>query len=351
MLRALRSLSVCLSLLCLLSVGAFGQAITIQQSSTSRKLVFLMIDSSDHITGKTGLTVTVTISKNGAAFAAPAGTVAEVGNGLYALTPTSADTGTLGSLILHATATGADPSDKEYNIIAPNPDSASAFITGVQGVSPPANWNAMSIDGSGRVLLQPTQAGVTIPTVTTLTNAPADTAGTTTLLTRIPGTVQPQTGDSYARLGTPNGASIDADILTRLASGNVTVGGYASGFDPATLILGATASSWNTTGTIGNKINSSGGAGSDPWATVLPGSYAAGTAGYILGTGVNLNLNQALNTSNTGDTVGGGLLAGRAYGFGKYLLSGTTLTLYAADGVTVVRVFQLDSATNPHSRQ
>lgn len=40
----------------------------------------------------------------------------------------------------------------------------------------------------------------------------ADTAGVTTLLTRIPGTVQPQTGDSFARLGAPTGVSISADL-------------------------------------------------------------------------------------------------------------------------------------------
>lgn len=40
-------------------------------------------------------------------------------------------------------------------------------------------------------------------------NLPADID---TLKTRIPGTVQPQTGDSFARLGAPVGASISADI-------------------------------------------------------------------------------------------------------------------------------------------
>lgn len=34
----------------------------------------------------------------------------------------------------------------------------------------PTNFSSLSIDGSGRTLLQPTQTGVTIPTVTTLTN-------------------------------------------------------------------------------------------------------------------------------------------------------------------------------------
>jgi hypothetical protein len=44
------------------------------------------------------------------------------------------------------------------------------------------------------------------------TYAGADTAGTTTLLGRIPGTVQPQTGDAFARLGAPAGASVSADV-------------------------------------------------------------------------------------------------------------------------------------------
>lgn len=38
---------------------------------------------------------------------------------------------------------------------------------------------------SGKVLLQATQTGVTIPTVTTLTNAPSDSSGVTTLLSRL----------------------------------------------------------------------------------------------------------------------------------------------------------------------
>ena len=47
----------------------------LKQSSTARPLLFLMIDSGDHISPKTGLSPTVTLSKNGAAFAAAAGAV------------------------------------------------------------------------------------------------------------------------------------------------------------------------------------------------------------------------------------------------------------------------------------
>ena len=50
-----------------------------------------------------------------------------------------------------------------------------------------------------------------------------------------------QTGDSYARLGAPAGATIEADIAAiktqtnSLVSG-VTVSGYSAGQDPATLV-------------------------------------------------------------------------------------------------------------------
>jgi hypothetical protein len=70
-----------------------------------------MVLSSDHITGATGKTVTVTISKAGAAFAAPTGTVTEIANGLYAIALTIVDTNTVGDLAFHCTAAGCDPTD------------------------------------------------------------------------------------------------------------------------------------------------------------------------------------------------------------------------------------------------
>ncbi len=63
-----------------------------------------------------------------------------------------------------------------------------------------------------------------------------------------------------------------------------------------------------------------------------------------------IDLTQAVPTSNTAQTVGDALNAARADGFGKWVLSGTTLTLYANDGTTAVRTFTLDSSTNPASR-
>jgi len=96
----------------------------LKKDDTSKAIVFLMVDSTDHITGKTGLTPTVTISKNGGTFASPSGTVSEIGNGWYKFTPAAADVDTLGPLLIHATATGADPVDVEYRVVAFDPDAA-----------------------------------------------------------------------------------------------------------------------------------------------------------------------------------------------------------------------------------
>ena len=63
-----------------------------------------------------------------------------------------------------------------------------------------------------------------------------------------------------------------------------------------------------------------------------------------------IDLAQTIPNSNTAQTVGDALNAARAQGFGKWILSGTSLTLYAADGTTVVRVFTLDSASAPTQR-
>lgn len=63
-----------------------------------------------------------------------------------------------------------------------------------------------------------------------------------------------------------------------------------------------------------------------------------------------IDMAQTVPTSNAAQSVGDALNAARAQGFGKWALSGTTLTLYAANGSTVVRTFTLDSSSAPTSR-
>lgn len=89
----------------------------LKQSTARDKMVF-MTDSADHITGKTSLTLTITASKNGAAFASISPTVTERGSGWYSLALTTSHTDTLGDLALHVTSTGADPSDLVWQVVA-----------------------------------------------------------------------------------------------------------------------------------------------------------------------------------------------------------------------------------------
>jgi len=101
----------------------------LKQSTARDKMVF-MTDSSDHVTGKTGLTLTITASKNGAAFASITPTVTERGNGWYSLALTSSHTDTLGDLALHITGTAADPSDLVWQVVSLLPGDAVAIQTG-----------------------------------------------------------------------------------------------------------------------------------------------------------------------------------------------------------------------------
>jgi len=121
------------------------------------------------------------------------------------------------------------------------------------------------------------------------------------------------TTGSYGKLLTDN---IDAAISSRstfaggaVASVTGNVGGTVNGLtatakaDVENAVWEAVASSHNNAGTMGSKLNSAASAG-DPWDTSLPGSYGAGTAGYILGTNLNATVSSrsTLTAVNIWDT-------------------------------------------------
>ena len=182
----------------------------LHQNATDKVIPFLMVSSADHIAGATGLAPTVEICKDGGGFGAPAGVVSELAHGWYKLTPAAADTNTTGALLLHASAAGADPSDKEVLVVAVDPYDAP--------------------------------------------------------------------GGGMSRL--------DAPVTSRAEPGDA----------------------------------------------------------------MSLDLSQAVPTTNADQTVGDALNAARAEGFGKWVQTGTTLTIFAADGVTVVRVFTLNDPVDPTER-
>lgn len=93
----------------------------IQKDQTAVPLLFFMLDSTDHLTGKTGLSPTVTISKAGGSYNAPSGAVAEIANGLYKVAANATDANTMGPLALHATAAGADDCDCIFLVVGYDP--------------------------------------------------------------------------------------------------------------------------------------------------------------------------------------------------------------------------------------
>lgn len=114
---------------------------------------------------------------------------------------------------------------------------------------------------SGAVLLQATQTGVTIPTVTTLTNLPAITANWLTA------------------------AGIAADAGAEIADAvwDEALAGHAGA------------------GSAGEALSAAGTAG-DPWTTALPGAYGAGTAGSIIGNNLNATVSSRA-TQTSVDTI------------------------------------------------
>lgn len=132
----------------------------ILKQTTTYTRTFLMVDSTDHLTGKTGLTVAVSLSKAGAAFAAAAGTVAEIANGWYSVALTTADTGTLGDLAFHCTSAGADPTDFADQVTVDLPGGSVSSVTGaVASVTGNVGGNVVGSVASVTADVGITQAG------------------------------------------------------------------------------------------------------------------------------------------------------------------------------------------------
>lgn len=116
----------------------------IKQSTTQHKLLFFLTESADHITGLTGASPTVTISKAGASFGSPSGAVSELANGWYQVAANATDTNTLGLILLHAVAASADPCDMMVaDVIAPDPTDPNWAMTDVS--SNVVQWNSSNV--------------------------------------------------------------------------------------------------------------------------------------------------------------------------------------------------------------
>lgn len=190
------------------------------QSSTANSMPFLMVLASDHTTGATGLTPTVTISKNGGSFASPSGAVTELANGWYLLAGNATDRATLGAFIIHATGTGADPADALFNITFSSP-----FAETLSDVS---KW-------LGTAVATPATAGVPDVNVKNINNVAAATVGASGGIAAVGsnmGTVSTVTGNVNGNVGGSVGSvtgNVGGNVSGTVGSVTGNVGGNVVG--------------------------------------------------------------------------------------------------------------------------
>ncbi len=368
----------------------------IKQSSTAYPLVFLIVQSADHITGLTGAAPTVTLSKAGGTFAAVTGAVSEIGSGWYKVAGNATDTATLGPLALHSTVASGDPTDVMYEVVAYDPqDTVRLGLTALPNAAAQASGGLytrgtgagqINQDANGRVDINAVAwLGGTIAAVSAtgvpkvdinnwLGNAVlalisqrvqcivgAYDTGQAPLQPTVAGntldvSATGEAGLDFSNIKDATGAhtltNITVPVTTAVTNGvTVTTNndktGYALSTAGVQAIWDALTSALTTAGSVGKLLvdNITASIAAVKAKTDnLPSSPAA------VGSTMKIDLTQAVATSNTAETVGDALNAARAQGFGKWALVGTTLSLYANDGTTVVRSFTLDSATTPTSR-
>ena len=178
----------------------------LKQSTASQDIVIgAFVDDTDFKTAETGLTIANTDVKlmkdGGASVDKNSGGGTHRVNGFYSLTLDATDTNTVGQLMISVKVAGALPVWLEGQVIE------EAVFDLFYAAS-----------ATGEVVLQGvTHTGAVVPTVTTLTGHTA------------------QTGDSFARIGAPAGASVSADIadIPTVTEFNARTQPTADYFDPA----------------------------------------------------------------------------------------------------------------------
>lgn len=194
---------------------------SILQNSTAGFYIFAS-DSTTPTSGKTGLTITTTLSKVGGTANSVSPTITEIGNGLYWVAPIAAHRDTLGEIAWQFSATGA--------IIAPRPEKVVAVNDQTARFGAAAAGDAMALTSGERT----TFAAVLEAAMLNDADGQALLAGMTAQLQSI----FDQAGDvPIATLVNLIVTGVWSNATRTLSSvQNVTIGGYAAGQDPASLL-------------------------------------------------------------------------------------------------------------------
>jgi hypothetical protein len=120
--------------------------------------------------------------------------------------------------------------------------------------------------------------------------------------------------------------SYGALIETNLDAQVSTVGGGSlTAADIADAVWDEALSSHATAGSAGAGLTAAGSAG-DPWATLIPGAYGAGTAGYIMGNNINATISSRLASSSYTAAPSAATVAGAVWDetLASHLTAGST---------------------------
>ena len=175
--------------------------------------------------------------------------------------------------------------------------SVTGSVGSISGVTFPTNFNLFSVDASGRVLLQPTQTGVTIPSVTTITgNVNGNVAGSVASVSgNVGGNVVGSVASVTAGVTIASATCSDATVIPTvgtgsnqiaLASGNTYVGTVGS--SALTAIGNAVWSSATRTLTSFGSLVSS----------ILTAMFVDGSTNKL-----KVNSDNSVNISSSGTTV------------------------------------------------
>jgi hypothetical protein len=186
----------------------------------ARNVMVYLVSSTDHVTPKTGLTLAITASKDGAAFASISPTVTERGNGWYTVALTAAHTDTLGDLAIRATGTGADEAAVLMQVVAY--DFADAVRLGLTAMP-----NAAADTAGGMYVLGGTGVAVASnadKTGYSLGTAPLDAAGVRAAVGLAAANLDSQLGTTGVVLSAAAQGAIADKVLSRSLTGGADGG-------------------------------------------------------------------------------------------------------------------------------
>lgn len=372
--------------------------------SVARRIVLKAYLSSDHVSAATGKTVAVVISKNGGAFANPsagATNATEIANGWYYVDLSTTDIGTQGPLIVRGTASGIDDTESPpfFVVDAHNagfdalPSAVAAATGGVPTVDASNAVKVQSGTGANQISLSSgtvtagtvsdktgyslsaagvqavwdalTSALTTVGSIGKLivtnldatvssrsTYAGTDTAGTTTLLSRLTGTRAANLDNLDATVSSRSShtaADVWAATTRTLSSfGTLTA-------DTATAVWSVLTTALTTVGSIGKLLATNIDATISSRSTYAGGDTAGITTllSRLTGTrATNLdNLDAAISTRSTyagADTAGtttllGRLTSGRATNLDNLDVAVSTRSSHSAADVWAVTTRTLSS--------